>query len=191
MAYYPVMLDIQDQNCLVIGGGKVAVRKVNSILDCDGKVTVISKKVCYELEELQRDGKINIIKRGYKKGDVKDFFLAIAASSDMKVNEQVAMEAEENKVLVNVVDVKENSRFIVPSVVRKGDLTISIATGGKSPLLSRLLREKFESIFDDDCAKLLDKLGKVRDDLKAQDLTLDEKIRIYGSIIEKSGILNF
>lgn len=191
MAYYPVMLDIQGKNCAVIGGGKVARRKVISLLDCKGKVTVISKEICKELEDLYKNHKINIIKRGYKKGDIKDFFLVIAASSDVQVNRQVAMEAEENNILVNVVDDKENSRFIVPSVVRKGDLVIAIATGGKSPLLSRLLREKFEGIFDEDCALLLNKLGDIREKVKNTDMTYEEKIMLYEEIIKDFAILDF
>lgn len=185
MAYYPVMLDIEDKRCLVVGGGKVAYRKVKSLLECGGKVTVIADKLCDEVSRLSKEGKINVIHRSYISGDIAGCFLVVAACSDAHINELVANEAKEHGILVNAADNLKLSSYIVPSVLRRKDLTIAVATGGKSPLLSRKIREELEKTIGDRYEKLLDELSKAREEIKHQNLTIEEKIEIYENIIEK------
>lgn len=189
MAYYPVMLNIKNKKCLVVGGGKVALRKILSLVEGEALVTAISPSFDEGIIELAAKGKVELIKREYQQGDVRGFFVVIAATNDEKVNKLVASDGEKYNVLVNVVDDKDLSSFIVPAIVKRGDLIISISTSGKSPLLSRMIKEKLESIFNDEYEKLLQKLYQKRIELKEKDFAEEEKMAIYRKIIEKSGLL--
>lgn len=183
------MLDITGKPCAVIGGGKVAYRKVRSLLECDAKVTVITRETCDAIKELAEKGMIQLILKDYDEGDLEGFFLVIASSSDPLVNKQVAKEAEEKGVLVNVVDDLENSQFIVPSVIRREDLLIAISTSGKSPLLSKTLRIRLEEIFTEEYSSLIKKLGDAREKAKEEALSAEEKIKWYKDIIDNSGLI--
>lgn len=189
MAYYPVMLDIKGRKCLVVGGGNVALRKVLSLLACKAEVTVISPSFNEGILKLADEGKIELIKRTYHSGDAEGYFITVVATDDNVVNRLAASDCEKYGIPVNVVDDKELSSFIVPSVIRRGDLTVSISTSGKSPLVSRMIREKLESVFTDDYDELLQKLYKKRLELKEKELSDEEKINIYKEIIKKSGLL--
>ncbi|MBT1278407.1 bifunctional precorrin-2 dehydrogenase/sirohydrochlorin ferrochelatase [Thermoanaerobacter sp. CM-CNRG TB177] len=189
MAYYPIMLNIKNKKCLVVGGGKVALRKILSLVEGEALVTAISPSFDEGIIELAAKGKVELIRREYQQGDVRGFCVAIAATDDEKVNKLVASDGEKYNVLVNVVDDKDLSSFIVPAIVKRGDLIISISTSGKSPLLSRMIKEKLESIFNDDYEKLLQKLYQKRMELKEKDFAEEEKMAIYRKIIEKSGLL--
>mgnify|MGYP000079589141 CR=1 FL=1 len=184
MAYYPVMLNVKGKRCLVVGGGRVACRKVVSLLECGAVITVIAPEIGEGIRELWEDGSISAIERSYKKGDLEGFFIAVAASDDRDVNRLIAEEAAEKGILVNVVDDRELSSFIVPSIVRRGDLTVAIATNGKSPLLSKMLRKKLEEILIDEYGELLNMLEEARVEAKAQKLSRKEKLKLYESIIE-------
>ena len=171
--YYPVFLNIKGRKCIVVGGGKVALRKVNILLGYGAQIEVISPCICPELAEFGRKNDIRIIAREYQMGDLKDAFIAIAATDDNEVNELVVREAREKSVLVNVVDDTEKSDFIVPSYLRRGDITIAISTGGRSPALARKLRLKVESEFGDEYALLAHIIGDVRDELKKHCIKVD------------------
>lgn len=183
MAYYPIMLNIKNKKCLVVGGGKVANRKIQALLECGGQVTVIAEELCNEVDVLYKKNKINVIKRNYVKGDIYGYFLAVSACDDSEINRLVAKEAHQHQILVNVVDNPELSSYIMPSVLRRQDLTVAVATGGKSPLLAKKIRHKLEEIIGEECGDLLEKLYKVREKIKYKDLSTEEKIKIYEDII--------
>ncbi len=140
--YYPAFLDIKGRACTVIGGGEVAERKVRFLLECGGRVTLISPEATEGLEELSREGRIIWRRRPYQEGDLAEAFLAIAATDDNGVNRQVSAEAKRSKVLLNVVDVPPLCDFIAPSIVRRGDVIVATSTGGTAPALARTFREK-------------------------------------------------
>ena len=145
--FYPAHLNIQDQKCLVIGGGLVAERKVVSLLLSGGTVTLISPEATQLLEDLAQIGQITWYKRQFQANDTNGMFLVSAATDLPKVNTQVFKEAYEiNKIrLVNVVDVIPECTFAAASVVTLGDLVISISTSGKSPAIARRVREYLEA----------------------------------------------
>ncbi len=162
MRYYPVFLDIRGRPCLVIGGGKVAERKTLSLLEADARVTVISPSVTRRLNKLHREGRIEYLPRPYEKGDIRGFYMVFSATDNRVVNRLIAEEAKEERVFLNVVDEPELCDFIVPSVVKRGDLLIAISTSGKSPALARRIRMELEERFGDEYACLLEILGKIR-----------------------------
>jgi len=147
---------------VVVGGGRVAERKVLSLLPSGAKVTVISPKLTECLERLAGKAEIEHLKRSFSQGDLKGAWLVIAATDDSKVQEQVFSEAERRGCFCNVVDRPERCSFIVPSVVKRGALTIAISTGGQSPGLARALRIELEKEFPRQWALYVELVGMLR-----------------------------
>ena len=147
--FYPAHLDLQDRKCLVFGGGIVADRKVFSLLRCGGLVTLISPEATKALKQLAQAGRIQWHKRQFQWGDSEGMFLVCAATDCPEINTQVFEDAHEvhGINLVNIVDVIPECTFAAASVVTHGDLTISISTSGKSPAISRRVREYLEAKF--------------------------------------------
>lgn len=161
-ALYPVMLNLKGKRCIVVGGGEVACRKVKRLLECGAKVTVISPELVTELEEMKKEGKIIHFPREYQQGDVKDSFLVIGATQNKSVNKKVAREARKMGVVVNVVDSPFLCDFFVPSIFKKGKLTVSISTEGASPALAKRIREELEEIYGEEYGEFLDWMQQVR-----------------------------
>ena len=165
MRYYPVNLDLQDRNCLVVGGGTVATRKVLTLLKCGARVTVVSPDIGDDLSKLARDGAIILKNRGYRRLDVNHMFLVIGATDDKDLNRQIFNEADARGKLCNIADQPEACNFILPSVVHQGDLVIAISTSGKSPAFAKYLRKDLERKFGKEYADFLQLMGAVREKL--------------------------
>jgi precorrin-2 dehydrogenase/sirohydrochlorin ferrochelatase len=165
---YPAFIKLAGRQCVVIGGGKVAARKVAMLLDCGARVRVISPAVVEEIAVLVESGAVEWVRRGFQKGDTAGAFLVVSATDDREVNAAVARECAARNVLLNVVDQPEFCSFYVPSVVRRGSLTIAVSTEGKSPLLARKIRERLEEIFPPAFGEFLAYLGAVREEVIAR-----------------------
>lgn len=172
LAYYPSFVNIQGKRCVVVGGGKVALRKVKALLDCGANVTVVSPALHRDLAQLAEAGTISLIHRDYTPGDLKDAFLTIAATTESDTNQKIANEARRRKILVNVATSAEQSDFIVPSYLRRGDLTIAISTAGTSPALARKIRTRLEENFDEEYTSLVSLINEVRSELKQRGVTV-------------------
>jgi len=180
MKYYPINVDITKKRCVVLGGGSVAERKVESLLNSDGAVTVISPDLTPQLKALYSQGKIQHTCRNYHKGDLKDAFLVFGATNDPKANEEIGREARKRGVLINIVDTPEMSSFIVPSVMNRGDLAITISTNGNSPALAKRIREKLENAYGEEYNIFLVIMGAVRERLlKSSDDSERNKHMLY------------
>ena len=171
--YFPVFLNVRRKKCVVIGGGQVAFRKVRTLLDCGASVTVISPVLHPDLSELANKKSIQVIRRSYKSGDLKGAFIVIAATDTKETNRKVAKEAGRVGALVNVVDDPEPSDFIVPSLLRRGDLTIAISTGGMSPALARKIRTRLEDSFGEEYALLVSLVEEVRSTLRRKGIRVN------------------
>src|SRR3990172_5956556 len=130
--YYPIFLDLSGKRCVVVGGGRVAERKCSTLIRTGARITVISPIITKRLAGYREKGLIRHIPRGYKSCDIKTAFIVIATTDSGEVNEKVAREVLAAGKLLNVVDVPSRCNFIVPSVLRRGLLTIAISTGGAS-----------------------------------------------------------
>ena len=140
--YYPVFLDLRGRRVIVIGGGAMGEEKVTRLLPYEAKVVVVSPDVTDEVSELADDGKIEWVRRPYRRGDLDGAFIAIVAdTSDDAVNQAVSEEARERNVPLNVADVTELCTWITPSVARRGEVIVATSTGGASPALARRFRE--------------------------------------------------
>lgn len=165
MKYYPINVDITDKRCVVLGGGRVAQRKVESLLKCKGAVTVISPSLTPRLKELQSLGKIKNVCREYQSGDIDDAFVVFCATNDSNINERAAHEAKTRGVLFNVVDMPKMCNFIVPSVVHREDLVITVCTSGKSPALAKRIRKELETAYGKEYGLFLILMGAIREKL--------------------------
>jgi len=171
-AYYPLLLNIQGKKCLVVGGGEVALRKVQTLLEHSTTIEIVSPAFCAELNSLVKEGAVRSIQRDYKTEDLNNASLVIAATDDTKVNAKVAADARKKKILVNVVDKPEISDFIVPSCFRHGDIIVAVSTSGKSPALARKIRIELERNIKVEYARLAVIASEVRDELKQLDITV-------------------
>jgi precorrin-2 dehydrogenase/sirohydrochlorin ferrochelatase len=162
LKYYPVFLDIRDKICVIIGGGEVALRKAERLLNCSAKVSVISPKLTPELAALKDKKLISHIAAEYSGDLIAGAALIIGATDDEKTNARISRDARAKGIPVNIVDDPQKCDFILPSVVQRGDLAITIGTGGKSPALARHLREELEATYGEEYAILLNILGNLR-----------------------------
>ena len=175
MSLYPINLDLSGKPCVVIGGGKVALRKVKTLLQAQAKVTVIAPSLTASLAKLAQAEVIFYKQKEYMSGDMTGFFLAVCATDSSFINAAAAKEAKAKHILVNVVDHSFPSDFTVPAQVSRGDLLLTVSTGGKSPALARQLRIDLEKEYGDTYGILLDMIEKVRLELKM--ILVDSKER--------------
>ncbi|MCX7965076.1 MAG: bifunctional precorrin-2 dehydrogenase/sirohydrochlorin ferrochelatase [Syntrophorhabdaceae bacterium] len=160
--YYPVFLDVRERLCLVVGGGKVAERKANLLINCGAKVRVVAPTVSKRLIKLNTIGKIEIINRNYQKDDLKGAFIVFAATDSKEINREIKKDASEMGIMVNVVDDPEFCDFIVPSIVKKGPVTIAISTSGTLPLFSRIFKDEIKKALTDKHIQYVKLIGNLR-----------------------------
>jgi precorrin-2 dehydrogenase/sirohydrochlorin ferrochelatase len=186
--YYTICLvGLSLQQTLVIGGGKVAARKVDDLLAAGANVRVISPALTLELQLCADSGAIDYAPRCYQDGDLEGAFLVIAATNDPLVNKSIWMEAERRGCLVNVVDDPIHSNFILPAVVKRDDLSIAICTGGSSPALARRLRERIETLIGPEYGVLASLMAELRPEMietiPAGEARLQAALRVLDSNI--------
>ena len=166
MRYYPIFLDIAGKPVVVIGGGGVALRKVEGLLGAGARVTVVSPDLHPDLRRLVGERRLRHEQREYREGDIEGYTLAIVASDNQAVNAAVAHEGKQRGVWVNVVDDPDHCDFIMPSVVTRGDLTVAFSTSGGSPALARKMREELETFLTEEYVLLLGLAAEVRSELR-------------------------
>jgi len=162
MEYYPLNLSLKNKKCVVLGAGHVALRKVKRLLECGGRVLVVGQEILPELKNLLKKKKV-IFKN--KKASLKDLagsFLVVSATDDRKLNALVSAYCLKRNILVNVVDSPKECNFILPSILRKGNLTISVSTDGVSPALAKKIRQDIQKRFGLEYAKLLHLIKDIR-----------------------------
>ena len=162
MKYYPIFLDIRDKKCVIVGGGEVAARKAERLLDCGAKVFVISPQLTPALAALKEKDIICHIAAEYTGDLIHGAALVIGATDDEKTNAAISFDARNKGIPVNIVDDPQKCDFILPALVQRGDLAMAIGTAGKSPALARHLREELEAKYGEEYKILLDILGKLR-----------------------------
>ena len=146
MQYFPIFLDSTDLDCLVVGAGEVAARKVELLLKTSANITVVAPWVCDTVQKLADQGKIKLIVRPYQTSDLTNKQMVFVATDDGEVNVQIHDQARAQKVLVNVVDNTPLCQFITPSIVDRSPIIIAMSSGGVAPVLLRYLRQKLESV---------------------------------------------
>jgi siroheme synthase-like protein len=192
--YYPAMLDLTGRRVLVVGAGKVGEGKIRGLLKAGARVQVVALEATEQVRQWANEGRIELTLRPYEPGDLENCFLVIAATERNETNVRVFEDADRRQMLCNVVDVPNLCNFILPSIMRRGDLTISISTAGASPALARKIRLEMEERYGEEYALVLELLGSLRQELKARyPDPRDRKVlferMVYSKLIEmlKSG----
>lgn len=160
--YFPAFLDLRNQKCVVIGGGRVAQRKIGALWQAKADLTVISPHFTDDFERWLAKRPIEVVQRCYQPGDLQGAFLAIAATDEEATNQMVAEEAQRRGVLLNVVDKPDSCTFITPATVRRGPLHLAISTSGTSPMMAKKIRQQLEEQFSPAYGRFLRLLDEVR-----------------------------
>lgn len=164
MTYYPIFLKVKNRRCLLVGAGAVGIRKLKSILECGPRlVTVLdTANPQDEMLELSRDQRVSFEQRSFKDEDLNDVFIAFACTSNTKLNRHMAELCAKKNILCNIADFPEGSNFIVPSVVRQGDLTLAVSSGGCTPAFTKKIRRELQVIFGSHYAAFITLMGRIR-----------------------------
>ncbi len=170
---YPIVLDLTGRPCLVVGGGAVAERKVAGLVEAGARVTVVSPSLTPALLRLATEAPLSWRPREYAQGDVAGFILVMVATDGRAVNAAVSAECRERGIWVNCADDPVRCDFILPSMLRRGAVTVAVSTGGRSPTMARLVREELEALLPREVAALTDVVASVRSALSEGGRSLD------------------
>ncbi|KJS00730.1 MAG: siroheme synthase [Peptococcaceae bacterium BRH_c4a] len=183
---YLVSLNVENRICLVVGGGKVAERKVHSLLDRGALVRLVSPEITAGIISLVQEGKVEHIRENYQESHLDGAFLVIGATDEEEVNARVSAHCMNRGILVNVVDDPPRGNFYVPAVVQRGSLQIAVSTDGKSPMLARKIRERLEGIFPAEYDEVVELIGELREKVIKETCDPAEKERILTALLEQT-----
>lgn len=199
MAYFPMFVDMTKRECLIVGGGNVAYRKVIVMLDFGAKVTVVAEDICDELRNLtiddisneyksglytaNKENRITFIKRRFERKDCDGMEMVIAATDDNALNHEIAEYCKANGIMVNAVDQKADCSFIFPSYIKEKNLVAAFSSGGNSPVLTQYLKGKEQEILTPFLGELNEYMGQIREKVIAQYDTEAERKRVFKEIL--------
>jgi len=188
MSYFPFFMEIKDQHCLVVGGGMVALRKIEKLLPFGVKITVVSPAFCSEVEEME--GIIRICRK-FEQNDINGKLFVIGATDDEDVNGEISALCREKNVPVNIVDDPKKCTFFFPALVKEGEFVAGFSTGGGSPLAAQFIRKKVEDAVPEGFGQVVEVLSSVREQVKTEihDIRKREKVfkEIFALALEKAG----
>jgi siroheme synthase-like protein len=187
--WYPIFIDVEDHDVVIIGGGEVCARKAETMMRYGARVTIASPEFTPEIEGWAKDGKLTLRRKRYEPGDLDGASIVIASTDDTAVNEQIAADCRRRRIPVNVVDVTPLCEFIVPAIIDKGSVTLAVSTGGKSPALARTLKEDLQRLIGPEYTEVNDVLGTLRESAKRVLPTDVDRKRFFDGILA-SGILD-
>lgn len=199
MAYFPMFVDMTERECLIVGGGNVAYRKVIVMLDFGAKVTVVAEDICDELRKLtiddiasedktgsytaNKENRITFIKRRFERKDCDGMEMVIAATDDNALNHEIAEYCKAKDIMVNAVDQKADCSFIFPSYIKEKNLVAAFSSGGNSPVLTKYLKGKEQEILTPFLGELNEYMGQIREKVIAQYDTEAERKRVFKEIL--------
>lgn len=199
MAYFPMFVDMTERECLIVGGGNVAYRKVIVMLDFGANVTVVAEDICDELRKLtiddiasedktgsytaNKENRITFIKRRFERKDCDGMEMVIAATDDNALNHEIAEYCKANGIMVNAVDQKADCSFIFPSYIKEKNLVAAFSSGGNSPVLTQYLKGKEQEILTPFLGELNEYMGQIREKVIAQYDTEAERKRVFKEIL--------
>ncbi|AGH75225.1 uroporphyrinogen-III C-methyltransferase [Edwardsiella piscicida] len=179
MDYFPIFCQLRTKPCLLVGGGEVAERKARLLMEAGAILTVNAGRFTPQFEQWQRDGQLTLIAGDFDPALLTGKWLAIAATDDSRVNQQVLAQAEARCLFCNVVDAAQQTGFIMPSIVDRSPLMVAVSSGGSAPVLARILREKLEALLPQHLGQLAHLAGHLRQRVKAHFPTLSLRRRFW------------
>lgn len=180
MGYFPFFIDIKEKKCLIVGGGNVALRKVEKLLPYEPKIKIVAPEICTPLSEMD----IEINRREFRNGDLNDVFMCIAASNSPLVNHHIYKLCTERGIPVNCVDDPKYCEFIFPSLISRGDISIGISTSGSAPAFARYLRGRIEEILDEQTLSAGVFSKRIRNDINSRLDNDTERAKAAATLIE-------
>jgi precorrin-2 dehydrogenase/sirohydrochlorin ferrochelatase len=187
MSYFPIYLNLEDKKILVVGGGNIALEKLEKIAQFTKDITVIAKEVKYNTYTFIKEHCLTYYQRAYRVGDIEGFDIVIVATDDISLQEYIYIESRGKGILVNSVDNTKYCDFIFPSFIKKGDLTISFSTSGASPAFARELRLYFEKIIPNSVVDFLSEIKSLREKLPKG----KERMQKFDSMVKEYFKTNF
>jgi precorrin-2 dehydrogenase / sirohydrochlorin ferrochelatase len=181
--YYPVNLDITNRRCVIIGGGDVAERKAERLIECGAQVTIVSPLLTPLLEKRKMARQIVHVDKDYEEKTLHGAFMVIGATDRNEINAQISQDALSLGILVNIVDDPDKCNFILPSLVQQGDLSIAISTGGKSPALAKKLREDMQQQYGPEYQVLLRIMGSLRKKVLTQSYAPEDNKALFVDLV--------
>jgi len=164
--YYPIFIDLEAQRVLVVGGGVVALRKVQTLMEHGASVHIVSPKIVPKLKALINDNTCVWSEKEYSTDDIQEAILVFSCTEKENVNAKVSRDAKAHYRLANIVDDPEKCSFIVPSIMEQGDLKIAVSTGGSSPIVARQVRAELQARYGKEMAEYLKLLKSWRNIVK-------------------------
>ena len=181
MAYFPMFVQLKNKKCLVIGGGRIALRKIEVLKDFEADVTVIAPEMIPQIRQID---KIRRIFRTFMEEDFKEAELVVAATNDPKVNSEISKICMQRKIPVNAVDQKEDCSFIFPSYVKEGEVVAAFSSGGQSPMITQYLKEKIKPNLTEELGQIAQILGSLRKIAKSCIATEQERKAFYKELLQ-------
>ena len=186
MDYLPLFLDLKQQPCLLVGGGDIALRKARLLNSAGAAIRVVAPEIGEDLKVLLNDSKHILIERSYQAADLDEVVLVIAATDNKKVNSEVAEQAKQKKLFVNVVDDASSGNAIMPSIVDRSPVMVAFSTGGKAPVLARMLRQQLETMLPSGYGRLADLAGRFRAKVNARFDQLNDRRYFWEKVLTSS-----
>ena len=165
MSFFPMYMDMSNLKVLLIGGGAIATEKLEKLVDFTKEITVITKEVSPEAQQLIKDHCLTLYQRLYREGDIQGFDIVIVATDTVDLHKAIYEESRGTRVLVNSVDDTAYCDFIFPSYIKRGDLTVSFSTSGASPAFAKQIRRYFEQVIPENVDEFLQKMKRLRSEL--------------------------
>ena len=184
MQYFPMFYELTGKNCLVVGGGDVAARKVSLLFRAGAKVKVVSPQLCESLQGRLKCEEITHVARVFEVADIENCVLVIAATDDMETNKQISILAHDKNLPVNVVDQPDLCSFVVPSIIDRSPVQVAVSTGGASPVLARLLRARLESMIPASYGRLAELMEEFRGVVKKHFKIPDQRRYFWESVVQ-------
>jgi siroheme synthase-like protein len=188
MRYYPIYLDLRGRKTLVVGGGLIAEGKALQLLDAGARVTVVSPDLTEALRASVERGEINHRSGSFTEEDLYGVVLVISATNDRKVNEEVANAAAARGLLCNVVDQPDLCNFITPALVTRGELQISVSTGGGSPTLTQRVKREVAALIGEEYGQLLEIAAEMRAEAKDQIADFERRKEALRAFVESDAL---
>ena len=181
MSYFPMYIELKEAPCLVVGGGRLAWRKVEVLLDFGAEVTVVAPIL---IKELKQNLKIRAITRPFQKGDIEEMALVVAATENEELNHRISVLCRKKNIPVNAVDQKEDCTFIFPAYVKHGQVTAAVTTGGSSPALAKYLKREIEKVIPKRIGELAEELERFRPYVKERLLEEQQRAWVFQKLFE-------
>lgn len=189
MAYFPFMIEIGGQRCLVVGGGRIALHKVRILRSFGVAIRVAGTVICRELRELAEqdrssDSRIELCERAFRDSDLEGMDFVVAATEDEALNLHISELCRQRRLLVNAVDMKEACSFIFPAILQDQGLLVAVSTGGQSPAAAAYVKRQIRESLPDYYGKLIESMGEYRDEILSQVDTAEQRKRVFDRLLE-------